>query len=189
MKRWQIYSGLLSPLIGLGGVLTAIIINRSWWSITDNAISDMGRVGLRHNWVMNSALIIAAILGIYYASGLLMELKSSLQKLGAGIFILGLFSLMAIGLFPEGTSPHYYVSWAFFVMAGLGMLITGIGFYMKGDRNFGAFTAALFVIAWFLAATAMKTFRGVAVSEFIGIFGIVIWHYALFMRLKSTPET
>ncbi len=185
MEKNRYLAGVFSPIIALGGVGAAIILNRSWWRITENAISDLGKVGLPHNWVMNSAFVIASALGIYYALGSLRELKNFVQKLGVGIFGAGLLFLALIGIFPEGTSPHYYVSWAFFITASLGMLITGIGFYVEEDRKFGAFTVILFLIAWFLSMEAMRTFKGVAVPEFIGAFGIATWHYTLLARLKG----
>ncbi len=185
MKKFQLYAGFLAPLVALTGIGTAAYINRSWWRITENAISDMGRVGLPYNWVMDSAFVIASILGVYCTLALLKGLKNPVQKAGIGTFTAGLFFLGLIGLFPEGTSPHYYVSWAFFVTAGFGILITGIGFYIEKNRTFGAFSITLFVLAWLLSTAAMRAFKGVAVSESIGTFGIVTWYYVLLTRLKE----
>ncbi|ALM75136.1 DUF998 domain-containing protein [Thermococcus barophilus] len=86
MKRSQQVAGLFAPLMGLGGIFTAVFIHRSWWSLTDNAISDLGKVNLPYNWVMNVSLVVAAILGIYYALGLFKEAKHPTMKLGIWIF-------------------------------------------------------------------------------------------------------
>ena len=184
LRRSQRLAGICTPLIGLGGVFVAIIINRSWWSITDNAISDLGRVSLPYNWIMNISLIIAALLGIYYATALF-EGMNNIGKLGIGIFIMGLAFLALIGIFPEGTGPHYHVSVGFFVSCSVGMLIAGIGFYIEGDKPFGSFTTLLFIIGWLLAFLAMRRFRGVAIPEFIGIFIIVGWHYMLYVKIQK----
>ncbi|MCD6371973.1 MAG: DUF998 domain-containing protein [Thermococcus sp.] len=179
MKKSQLWAGILSPPIALGGIGAAIIINRSWWRLTDNAISDLGKVGLAYNWVMNTPLLISAMLAIYYVLGLFGELKNTVSKIGAGVFIAGLVFLAGIAVFPEGTSPHYHVSWGFFICASLGYLTTGIGLWLQGQKKFGAFTTLLFITEVILARWAFNTFKGVAIAEFIGIFAIVTWHYAL----------
>ncbi|WP_324736613.1 DUF998 domain-containing protein [Thermococcus sp. SY098] len=188
MRRSQQLAGLCAPLIGLGGIFTAIVIHRSWWSITNNAISDLGKVGLPYNWVMNVPLIVAAILGIYYALGLFKKAKHPTMKLGIWIFILGLIFLAGIGIFPEGTSLHYYVSWGFFITASFGMLVAGVGLYLGGEKQLGMITAIIFVLSWILGLWAMKVFRGVAVSEFIGIFGIMGWHYMVLAKILKEEK-
>jgi len=188
MKRSQQLAGLGAPLVGLGGIFTAIFIHRSWWSLTDNAISDLGKVNLPYNWVMNVSLVVAAILGIYYAIGLFKEAKHPTMKLGICIFILGLVFLAGIGIFPEGTSPHYYVSWGFFITASLGIMVAGIGLYLGGEKQLGVITAIILVFSWILALWAMKVFKGVAVSEFIGIFGMITWHYMVLAKILKEEK-
>ncbi|AHF80471.1 DUF998 domain-containing protein [Thermococcus paralvinellae] len=183
MRKSQQLAGLCAPFIGLGGIFTAIFIHRSWWSLTENAISDLGKVGLPYNWVMNVPIVVAAVLGIYYALGLFKEAKHPTIKLGIGIFILGLVFLAGIGIFPEGTSPHYYVSWGFFITASLGIMVAGIGLYLEGEKQLGIITVIIFVLSWIFGFWAMRVFNGVAISEFIGIFGIVIWHYMVLAKI------
>ncbi|ASI98628.1 DUF998 domain-containing protein [Thermococcus celer] len=179
MRKDQLLAGILSPLIALTGIGAAIAINRSWWRLTDNAISDLGRVGLQYNWVMNVPLLITALLAIYYATGLLKEFKNPVTRVGVGIFILGLVFLAGIALFPEGTEPHYWVSWGFFIAGSVGFLIAGIGLWMEGLGKFGLFTVLLFTAEVILAKWAFGAFSGVAIPEFIGVFAIAAWHYAL----------
>ncbi|NJE01444.1 DUF998 domain-containing protein [Thermococcus sp. JdF3] len=179
MKKSQLLAGILSPPIALGGIGAAILINRSWWSLTDNAISDLGKVGLPHSWVMNVPLLISAILTIYYALDLLGEMKNLVSRLGVLVFILGLFFLAGIAVFPEGTEPHYHVSWGFFAAGSLGFLMAGAGMWFEGNRRFGIFTVLLFAVEVLLARWAFGAFSGVAIAEFIGIFAILTWHYML----------
>ncbi len=116
MKRSQLLVGLIAPLVAYSGILTAIYVNRSWWKLTDNAISDLGKIGLPpHNWLLNVPLVITAVLAIYYALGLLDMAGNSIEKAGIWVLIAGFVFLALIGLFPEGTlPPHYYVSWGLF---------------------------------------------------------------------------
>lgn len=105
------------------------------------------------------------------------------MKFGIWIFILGLVFLAGIGIFPEGTSPHYYVSWGFFITASLGIMVAGVGLYLGGEKQLGIITAIIFVLSWVLGLWAMEVFKGVAVSEFIGIFGILTWHYMVLAKI------
>ncbi|ASJ00317.1 DUF998 domain-containing protein [Thermococcus gorgonarius] len=184
MRRSQFWAGLIAPLIAYSGILTAIYVNRSWWRLTDNAISDLGKVGLQHNWLLNVPLVLTAVLAIYYAAGLLEKARNKVEKVGIWVLVAGFVFLALIGIFPEGTSPHYYVSWGFFLTAGFGLLIAGVGMGIAGDRKILYFTVALFVLAWILAIWAMRTFKGVAIPEFIGAIAITVWHYAILLKVK-----
>ncbi len=186
MKRSQFWAGLIAPLIAYSGILTAIYVNRSWWRLTDNAISDLGKLGLQYNWFLNVPLVITAVLAIYYAVGLLKKARNGVEKAGVWVLIAGFIFLALIGIFPEGTSPHYYVSWAFFITAGSGLLIAGVGLGLAGDRKILYFTLILFVLAWILAFWAMRTFKGVAIPEFIGAIAITVWHYTILPNVKPS---
>ncbi|MBP1912958.1 putative membrane protein [Thermococcus stetteri] len=188
MRKSQLWAGLIAPLVAYSGILTAIYVNRSWWRLTDNAISDLGKLGLPHNWLLNVPLVITAVLAIYYASGLLGTAGNSVEKAGIWILIVGFVFLALIGLFPEGTSPHYYVSWGFFLTASFGLLIAGVGMGISGDRKMLYFTVVLFVLAWILALWAMRTFKGVAIPEFIGALTITLWHYTVLSKVLSKTQ-
>ncbi|WP_297507060.1 DUF998 domain-containing protein [Thermococcus sp.] len=188
MRKSQLYAGLLAPIVAFLGIGVAVHINRSWWRLTENAISDLGKLGLPHNWVLNISLIATAVLGVYYATGLLERAKNGIERAGIWTFIIGLVFLATIGLFPEGTAPHYYVSWAFFITAGLGVLITGLGALTSGDRAFGWFSVILFLTGWVLATWARGHFRGVAVAELIGAVTISIWHYTLLLLVAKDVQ-
>ena len=189
MRKGQLLAGILAPQIALAGIGTAIFINRSWWRLTDNAISDLGRLGLPNNWVLNVSLMVSALLAIYYAVGLVREVNNTVERTGTGIFILGLISLALIGLFPEGTSPHYYVSWVFFVFSSLGFLVTGVGMGLSGEKGLAVFSIVLFTVGWTLALWAKNNFPGIAPAEFVGVFGIIIWHYTvMWKKFREAPH-
>jgi len=197
MKKSQIYVALLSPWIGIVGILIAIYLNSSWWSLTDNAISDLGNIKrpwVNYPYVLNTTLMIAGACTTYFLIFLFMELKSKIAKAGAGIFILGTISLFLIGVFPEEASilefePHYYVSWGFFLFSSFGMLIIGIAALLKKEtRLFGLVTIVIFVVSWILAVVALKTFKGVAIAEFIGAFALFIWLYLAVLWKNGLPS-
>ncbi len=181
MRKSQFLAGIAAPSIGLTGIAIAVAINHSWWRLKNNAISDLGKVGLPYNWVMNVPLFISAILAIYYAAGLFGEVKNRVFRIGIALFVIGLVFLAGVAVFPEGTKPHYHVSWGFFLAGSVGYLIAGAGLWLEGLRKFGAFTVLLFTSEALLAKWAFNAFSGVAIAEFIGIFAITAWHYALLL--------
>jgi hypothetical membrane protein len=181
MEKRYIYSGLISPIIGFAFVAIAIYLNSSWWSITDNAISDLGNINnkfpVNHPWVLSSGLIIAGLGMTYFAHGLQKEF-SGLTRYGVFVFYAGMIFLTLIGVFPEGTPPHWYVSWLFFLVSSFGILITGIGLIGK-NRTMGALSLILFFVGWILASWALLTFEGVAIAELIGAGTLFVWTYTL----------
>ncbi|WP_430515208.1 DUF998 domain-containing protein [Pyrococcus woesei] len=186
MRKDQFFAGVIGPIIAYLGILSAIYVQRSWWRLTENAISDLGKIGLQYNWLLNVPLVITAALLIYYGIGLLSHLTTKIERIGGVIFILGIVFLALIGIFPEGMSPHYYVSWAFFITTSIGMLITGIGIGLARNKTILHLTVGIFVVGWILGIISMKTFKGVAIPEFIGAISFTLWHYIVLLKIVKS---
>ncbi len=197
MRKVYMYVALLIPIIAMGGILLAISLNSSWWSLTDNAISDLGNIKrpyVNHPYVLNTTLMLAGLLTTYFLAALFRDVKGRIARTGVAVFLAGSISLFLIGVFPEeasimGFEPHYYVSWGFFLLSSFGMLIIGIAALLKREtRLFGLITAIIFVISWILAIEALRTFKGVAIAEFIGTFALFIWLYLALLWKKGLPS-
>ncbi len=180
MRSYRL-SGLLSPVVSLIGIPLAIYFNRSWFSLTDNAISDLGNIyhpWVSHPYVLSITLIFSALLGMHYILGLMRGWRNKVSRVGGGVMFFCMLSLLHIGVFPEGTWPHYYVSWGFFLLGSFGMFIIGIAALFKREaRKFGIITIFIFLIAWLLAIWALHTFKGVAIAELIGAITLSLWIY------------
>jgi len=196
MKRYE-YVGLIAPWVGIIGIFIAIAFNTSWWSLTNNAISDLGNIKrpwVNHPYILNTTLMLAGAMVTYYLVNLFRDMQDIIGKIGCIIFLIGGISLFLIGVFPEeasilGFEPHYYVSWGFFLLSSFGMLIIGIAALLKREtRLFGLITAIIFVISWILAIKALRTFKGVAIAEFIGAFALFIWLYLALLWKKGLPS-
>jgi len=196
MKRYE-YVGLIAPWVGIIGIFIAIAFNTSWWSLTNNAISDLGNIKrpwVNHPYILNTTLMLAGAMVTYYLVNLFRDMQELIGKIGCIIFLIGGISLFLIGVFPEeasilGFEPHYYVSWGFFLLSSFGMLIIGIAALLKREtRLFGLITAIIFVISWILAIEALRTFKGVAIAEFIGAFALFIWLYLALLWKKGLPS-
>ena len=179
MEKKYVYSGLISPWIGFGFVALAMYLNSSWFSITDNAISDLENIyhpWVNYPWVLSLGLILSGLGMVYFSQGLRVEFRNVAQ-LGVLIFSAGMVFLVLIGVFPEGTPLHWYVSWLFFLFASFGILIVGIQLLLNRSNKLGWISILLFVIGWALASWALMTFKGVAIAELIGATTLFLWTY------------
>jgi len=187
VDRARVISGVLAPIVAMGGIGAAAYINRSWWHLTENAISDLGKVGLPYNYVLNVSFVVASALMLFCLSG--WRTRGKLETIGLVIFGIGVGFLALIGVFPEGTSPHYFLSWAFFVVSSVGLLVAGVGMELSGDSGMGVFSVALFTALWGIAIWAMRSFKGIAPAELTGALGIITWYYtAMYLKLKEAGE-
>ena len=171
-------SGFVGPLIAFAGIGIAILIHRDWWSITDNAISDLGRIGLEYNFVLNISLMASSMITLPSALWITKERRNIVEGVGVSLFILALIGLFLIGTFPEGTSLHGPVSYLFFYGGTFAMLIAGAGLAIS--RAWQGYAMVIIVVTEIiLAEAALMVFRGVAIPEFIAAVGIVASYYLL----------
>ncbi|WP_048055871.1 DUF998 domain-containing protein [Pyrococcus sp. ST04] len=175
-KDVQYFLAILGPVIAISGVIISYFIHRSWWRITENAISDLGRVGLPYSWIMNGGLIIGGSILFIISIRMTFLDKRTPWKISWFLYSLGMMFLVLVGAFPEGTPPHYYVSWTFFISTFLAVLGTSISL-LPEKRRHGIVGILAFVLGTSLAIWAMKSFRGVAVAETISVTTFILWHY------------
>jgi len=153
------YFGVCAAASGWITILTSMILN-PWFSIARNALSDMGAIGVKHAWVFNSGLMISGALAFLYSAYLLLALGSRLELLASSIMILASIHLILIGLFPEGTYPHFFVSMEFFVLMGVSILLFGVAFLMSEARRYGICFMAMAVAGFLAAILAPWPLRG-----------------------------
>ena len=195
MKRYE-YVGLIAPWVGIIGIFIAIAFNTSWWSLTNNAISDLGNIKrpwVNHPYILNTTLMLAGAMVTYYLVNLFRDMQELIGKIGCIIFLLGGISLFLIGVFPEeasilGFEPHYYVSWGFFLLAGFGILIIGICALLRNAKGFGIFSLLLFILTWILAYYELHAFKGVAIAEFTGVLSFSLWLYVATLWKEALPR-
>jgi len=168
-------SGLLAPIVAFLSIALAILTH-PWFSLTDNAISDLGALDVEDNYILNIGLIVSGLLGIVFACGLYESLTSNLGKAGSIILLFGCLSLFLVGVFPEGTELHFPVSISFFILTALGILVVGLSFY-ESNQRYSVFTEFLIVSGFILTVNALSNFEGVAVAELIAGIIFSIWVY------------
>ncbi len=170
-------------MIGYTFIIVAMALNSSWFSITNNAISDLGNIydpRVNHPWVLSTGLIITG-------AGMSVFIVHAMRRVDKGIYLLlylaGMLSLMLIGVFPEGMPQHWYVSWAFFILSSFGILLYGI---VNLPTRFGKVSILFFSLGWLLGILALRTFPGVAIAEIIGSLSITLWAYLFIWEKKNS---
>lgn len=170
-------SGILTPIIAFACILTAIALY-SPFSWTDNALSDLGVVEGATAIIFNGGLIISGILALIFAVGMHLYLKeSALGKIGSFLFALDALALMAIGVFPEKTSPHFPASVAFFALFPLAMIFTSVALIKKGEKKMAIFSllAAVFSITVWTLYYVTHFAKGVAIPETLTSLAVSAW--------------
>ena len=167
------FFGIFALLIGWVTIAISITLN-PWFSITKNALSDLGALGIRYNFVFNYGLGLASIFAIIYSFYLLTHLSGRLTMLASSFFLLGVTRLLLIALFPEGTYPHLFVSIEFFVLTGISILILGIAFLVRPEkRGLGITFTAMSLIGFLMAA--LIPWPSVGALEVFAICLITVW--------------
>jgi len=177
MNRKYAVFGFLSPLTAFIFIAAAIHVHH--FQFSGNALSDMGRVGLEKNYIFNSGLILSGIFGFIFSISLLNELKRH-EKIPGSIFLIATVFLICIGIFPEGTDPHFFFSVMFYLFAALSIFIFGVSIISR-DRKMGVFSIFIPIIGTILALG--PHWDGVAIPETIGAFFISLWVILISHRL------
>ena len=152
--------GLFSPIVGFISIAFAIYYS-DWFSWTENWLSDLGGIqGETPIWaargissiIFNGGLIITGIMGFVFANAIrkLRLLNTRLGRIGTSLLILDMFSLCAIGIFPETTGYfHTFVSVMFFFLGAISLLVIGTSLRKSSERTLGGFVTLLSVISIF----------------------------------------
>lgn len=174
--------GILAPPIAFAAIVSSILIH-PWFRWADNALSDLGALKTPYNFVFNSGLIAAGLLFLIFLSGFRRQVNRWLGRVGIIFWYASAISLILIGIFPSGTSPHQTVSEAFYGLGFLAFLTLGIDqLRERSERVFGALVLSVMVLAlvsvvllmtipYNLGAAIPEIIGAVAFSEFSIIFG------------------
>jgi hypothetical membrane protein len=168
----------------LGSVFLAVI-GAPWFKWSENALSDLGARGHAVT-LFNSGIIIGGSMMAIFAINLIGSVRHSiLARLGALLVVFDAFLLCAIGVFPETSGPiHYYVSFAFFTLLPVALLIIGTAAIQHpSTRRLGLFTLILGLIA--SLAWTFPT-RGAAIPEMISSLAGSLWLILISIRLSTS---
>ncbi len=184
---------ILGGIITYAGIFTAIALSQSWFTWTNNALSDLGVHDAAI--VFNTSLFIGGIsTGIFGISYILKKRGQILPLLaGIDIFLQGI-ALFCIGLFVEETywgsiNLHYSFSVMFFVLIPFSMWFTAIDWILKPETRKLVFIPLILSVITPALWLGIK-WNGVAIPEFITSLTFMIWVlFLIFLEYRGNSES
>ena len=174
VRKLACWTGVVAVVIAWLVIGASWYLNRNWFVFTRDAFSDLGGKRSCCPGLYNYGLVLTGLVIIAYSLCLYYLAKSKPEVLGAGYVGLAGVFLGLIGVFPEGTRPHVFVSSWFFVQMDLGLMFQSIGLYIRSRRWEGFWGAILSLLAFPVAILIELTvgWPSAAVLEAYGVLVI-----------------
>ncbi|MGB9830567.1 MAG: DUF998 domain-containing protein [Fervidicoccus fontis] len=181
--RYFKYQGIIAFLIAFIGILIAVKLN-PWFDVSKNALSDLGRIGLKYSSIFNITLIISSLFAISYIPYMLKLLSNKFGAFSVGVYTVGAFHLFLIGMFPEGTKFHWFVSLEFFILMSISLFLFSITMLtLKRKTSFFLFLI-LFLLS--LLGSLFVRWPSTALLEIYNItiyfFGFLILYFSEYLK-------
>lgn len=172
--------GIIAPIIAYLSIGIAILVNRSWFSWSDNPLSHLGGSDATYGNIFNVGLVLAGIVGFLFAMAIFRLIETRVGIGGVSSFMAGMIFLLLVGIFPRGSGPHQYVAIAFFIFSFLGMILIAIDQLLDwSEPIWGVFIISALIFAGCVAMLvySMVDSFEVATIQFIGT--IPMMHFTL----------
>ncbi len=181
--------GLAAPPFAFALIFFTIRLNSSWFSWTDNALSDLGDSARSPSHLLfDAGLAGAALLELPLVASLPSRVRGPVGRAGVLVLGAGVLSLAGIGLFPESGNGlpgsarlHVPFSVAFYALTPVGLLLLGAG-SLRAERGW-----ALLSLGFALGAGAVWALpypgKGVAIPEALSAGLMSAWAMVLGAQL------
>jgi hypothetical membrane protein len=182
--------GVIVPVVAFTFIILSILTYPPF-SLTSNALSDLGVVSGITATLFNFGLYVSGLMSLWFAIGLYQYLsKNALGKLGAMVFGAASLALEGIGWAPEGTNAfnfpwHYFFSVLFFALVPIALLVIVSYFLTTHEAHLAGFTLLIAVIAaapWVLYF-AVQYVPGVAIPELFSTVAASAWSITVGWRM------
>lgn len=160
--------------------------NASWFNYYTGALSDFGGYHAFYPYIYNYGIIITAAFLFLFSISLLYRSGNKVETVASAFSIVAAVVLIQIGVYHEGTYPHLYVSYYYFLQQDASMILWGVGLLMRKAKPAGIFT--LFISIVFLILGGTLPWPGAATLETYGILTFGAWAFLMNSR-KLTRET
>jgi len=186
-KKVSGMSGILFPIIATIFIFISILLNRDWFSFSENALSDLGALSTPYNFVFNLGLIVSGIIAIIFALGLKKISNDDIfGKIGTTSFILGMIFLTSLGFLPTGLPLHTEAAISFFVLTVLGIIFIGVSeIRSEESRIYGVYIFSIIILLLSSIALIANVPHdiGVAIPEAIASVGIAEFTITYSLRM------
>jgi len=177
LQRIASYVALFLPIIFIVGL--AIVIHANpWFSLTNNALSDMGSLKNPNRWLFNGFVMFFAVVAMVPSVAAFKHGLSYLMPLA-------LVFLFLVGAFPEETPYHTPSAVLFYVLALADIALVGIKLGRKSPVNYVWSVLSALVFLTMLYLIRARVFKGIAIPELIGASLILAWFVYIGLLLKG----
>jgi hypothetical membrane protein len=180
--------------VTLGCTLLATQVSPSFaW--TEHALSNLGvawtDAGTTTTVLLfNGGLITGGLLGVTVAVQLYRQNRRREDQVVIVLAAAALALMGLVGVFPQGTTPHFPVAIGFFLLISATLWAEGVLQYRAGRRRWAGLSVAggtANILAWVVWLTVVETpSEGLAVPEMVGAVIFGGWLLALAVRLSRS---
>lgn len=177
-------SGVCSILVALGAIGAAVALSTRF-SLSANALSDLGRTGWNSTAVFNLGLVLGGVLALPLGIVLARNARTLLHAAGSVAFSLSAVSLALVGVFALPAPEHGLVAIGFFLSFTVAFVLYGVGDVRSGARGRGLGTVGLAVVHVFGWTVWLGTGTpgGLAIPELVGSACLAAWVLTTARRL------
>lgn len=151
--------------------------NASWFNFYTGALSDFGGYSALHAYIYNYGIIITAVFLFLFSLSLVFRSRNKIETIGSAFSIVASVVLIQIGVYHEGTYPHLYVSYYYFLQQDASMILWGVGLLIRKAKFAGVFTLTISIVFLILGGTL--PWPGAAMLETYGILTFGAWAFLM----------
>lgn len=181
----------------LGCTLLATLVSPAFaWR--EHALSNLGvawtDAGTQSTVVLfNGGLVTGSLVGVTFCALLYQRLCRRADRVVTALAGTALASMGLVGIFPQGTGPHFPVAIAFFLLVSVTLWTDGTLQYHRGERRWGGLllaggTANILLWAVWFAVVENHT-EGIAMPELFGAAVFTGWLCASAVRRSGGRGT
>ena len=174
--RTGVLAGAAAPLTSFV-FIAAAILTHPWFSFSANALSDLGALGVRDNWIFCAGLILSGLLALLFSYYLLSISDGMGEKAGSSLFFAASVFLALIGIFPEGTAPHFAISLSFYILGAASIAVFGTVLIIEKNGIYGSISLLILISAFCMVL--IPKWSAIAIPETIGASAISAWVYLM----------
>lgn len=170
------FLGVAAVVISVVGMFGAVSL-APWFSVYENALSDLGRSGRPSAPVFNGALIASGVLGVGFIAKLWRRSAPRVERLGIVLFGGATAFVVLVGMFPTPHPYHFPVAVGFYVSLTFALFVYGTADALAGTVKIGLTTIWLGIVhttSWVVWWVLMGD-RGIARPEAIGAGVVAVW--------------
>ena len=170
--------GLVAAVAAWLFIGAAWLLNSSWFVFTRNAFSDLGGPRSCCPGVFNYGLMVTGVLVVAFGVCLVAASRGKLETVGASYLALSGVFLALIGVFPETTEPHRFVSVWFFLQMDVALLMMALAAWRETGSRAALAAVAATALAYPLAGLVQLTVGWPSVAT-LEAYGIAVIDFAV----------